>query len=381
MNRLVAIAAALLLVCATGFEIARQVEARSYSAGDYSPPDGAVVTYFPALEAEQGQPLVVSGSIEAGFMRPFLLAFQRRSPTLSIAYIQARNDALLKRALAACKRHEREADIYLTSSTDHLVRLANENCAADLPSAIGEAAPAQASWRNEVVAFTVEPAVFAFSRNAPRPLPSSHIALLDWLRRLPKGNRIGTYDIEASADGYDLAASDSRQDALYGRLLEGLGRSEIRLYCCSNVMVDAVDRREIVFAYNVQLSYAYKAQRAGSRIAVVLPNDYQALQTLSFMLPKHPRDPVTALKLAKFLVSSEARMIARRNLVPPGIPPSQAEAQADQLLSQASVTPLLLSLQDSARREHLIREWREAISPVRSGIKQLPLNLEASFAR
>lgn len=370
MKRLLLLAAALVVLCGAGLEIARHVEAQSYPAGNYSPPDGAVVTYFPAREAEQGPPLVVSGSIEAGFMRPFLLAFQRHNPALSIAYIQARNDALLDRALAACKRHERAADIYLTSSTDHLVRLANENCAADLPSAIGDAAPAQASWRNEVVAFTVEPAVFVFSRNARQPLPSSHIALLDWLRAPPKGNRIGTYDIEASADGYDLAASDSRQDALYGRLLEGLGRSDMRLYCCSNVMVDAVDRREIVFAYNVQLSYAYKAQRAGSRITVILPNDYQALQTLSFMLPKHSRDPDTALKLAQFLVSGEARAIARRNLAPPRLSSHLAIAQADQLLAQASVTPLLLSLQDRARRAHLVREWREAIGPARSGLKR-----------
>lgn len=366
MKRLLAFAAALVVLCGAGFEVARQVDARSSSAADYSPPEGTVVTYFPAREAERGPPLVVSGSIEAGFMRPFLLAFQRHNPALSIAYIQARNDALLARALAACKRHERAADVYLTSSTDHLVRLANEDCAADLPSAIGEAAPAQASWRNEVVAFTVEPAVFVFSRNAPRPLPSSHIGLLDWLRRLPRGNRIGTYDIEASADGYDLAASDSRQDALYGRLLEGLGRSDIRLYCCSNVMVDAVDRREIVFAYNVQLSYAYKAQRAGSRITVVLPNDYQALQTLSFMLPKDSRDPGTALKLAQFLVSHEARVIARRNLMPPRMSSRRAVVHADQLLAQASVTPLLLSLQDRARRAHLVSEWREAIDPAES---------------
>lgn len=302
-------------------------------------------------------------------MRPFLLAFQRHNPRLSIAYIQSRNDALLDRALTACHRRERTADIYLTTSTDHLMRLANENCATPLPSEIGQAAPAQASWRDEVVAFTVEPAVFVFSRELRQPLPASHIALLDWLRGLPKDRaRVGTYDIEASADGYDLAASDSHQDALYGRLLEGLGRSDVRLYCCSNVMVDAVDRQEILFAYNVQLSYAYRAQRAGSRISVVLPNDYQALQTLSFMLPKHARDQVTALKLAEFLVSDEVRAIARRNLVPPGVSSTLATAQADQLLAQASVTPLLLSLQDRARREHLVQEWREAIGPVRSGV-------------
>jgi len=370
MKRRIAWIGVVALLCSLGVATTRHIATRADPTGAYSPPAGALVTYLPARN-EQGLPLVISGSIEAGFMRPFLLAFQQHNPARAIVYIQSRNDALLDHALTACRGEERTADIYLTSSTDHLVRLANENCALDLPSAIGQAAPARASWRNQVVAFTVEPAVFVFSRRLGDPLPSSHIALLDWLRRLPKGvARVGTYDIEASADGYDLAASDSHQDALYGRLLEGLGRSDIRLYCCSNVMVDAVDRSEILFAYNVQLSYAYKAQRAGSRITVTLPNDYQALQTLSFMVPKRPRDPVTALKLAQFLVSDEARAIARRNLVPPGMESSRAIVRADQLLAQASVTPLLLSLQDRARREHLVREWREAIGPGRSGVKR-----------
>jgi iron(III) transport system substrate-binding protein len=368
MRRLRAIIGAAALLLGIGGAVAFHVASNRVPEGDYSPPAGALVTYLPADEDDQGVPLVISGSIEAGFMRPFLLAFQRHNPRLSLVYIQSRNDALLERALWACQQRELTADIYLTSSTDHLVRLANENCAATLPSAIGQAAPAKASWRDQVVAFTVEPAVFVFSRELEGPLPPSHIALLDWLRGLPSDRaRVGTYDIETSADGYDLAASDSNQDALYGRLLEGLGRSDIRLYCCSNVMVDALDRREILFAYNVQLSYAYKAQRAGSRITIILPDDYQALQTLSFMLPNRARDPESALRLAQFLVSDEARTIARKNLVPPGMMPEQAAAQADRLLAQASVTPLLLSLQDRARREHLIHEWREAITPVRSG--------------
>jgi ABC-type Fe3+ transport system substrate-binding protein len=244
------------------------------------------------------------------------------------------------------------------------MRLANEDCAQSLPAAIGAAAPGQAQWRDQVVAFTVEPAVFVFARPAmaTESFPASHIALLEWLRQLPQGSdRVGTYDIEESADGYNFAASDSRQPSLYGRLLEGLGRSDVRLYCCSNVMVDAVDRGEIRFAYNVQLSYAYAAQRAGSRISVVVPSDYQALQTVSLMLPKGARTPSAATRLAAFLVSGEARAIARRDLAPPGQPQAVAAARADELLAKASVTPLLLSLQDHARRERLIHEWRQAI--------------------
>ena len=366
MKRLAAILAVIALT-ASVMLVAREWRRPGGGTGDFMPPDGATVTYFPAQKDGSGVPLIVSGSIEAGFMRPFLLAFQKHYPLLPIAYIQTRSGAFLSRSLEACHRGELTADVYLTSSTDHLVRLANENCAETLPSSVARAAPGQAAWRDEVVAFTVEPAAFVFARRDFRPagpLPSNHMALLEWLRRLDgRHNRVGTYDIEASADGYDFAASDSRQTAIYGRLLESLSRTDIRLYCCSNVMVDAVDRGEILFAYNVQLSYAYASQRAGSRIVVIVPDDYQALQTLSLMVPKGARSPKDAVRLAAFLVSDEARTIARKDLSPPGASPAAAAAYADQLLAQANVTPVLLSLQDRSRRQHMITEWRAAVHP------------------
>lgn len=331
----------------------------------FTPPDGAKVTYLPALQREVGLPLVISTPTEASFMRPFLRAFQRHNPSTAIAYIQSRSGAFLDQALNSCHRDEPAADIYISASTDQLMRLANENCAQSLPASIGAAAPGQAHWRDQVVAFTVEPAVFVVSKygtSGAGPVPDSHIDLLTWLRRLPGGQvRVGTYDIEESADGYNFAASDSRQAALYGRLLEGLGRAHARLYCCSNVMVDAVDRGEIRFAYNVQMSYAYAAQRAGSRISVVVPGDYQALQTVSLMVPNGARSPSLGARLAAFLVSDEARALARRDLMPPGQPTAIATARANDMLAKASVTPLLLSLQDQARRRHLIHEWRQAI--------------------
>jgi iron(III) transport system substrate-binding protein len=310
-------------------------------------------------------PLVLSASLDPGFIRPFLLGFQRHNPAISIAYIQSRSGAFFDRALESCHQAELSADLYLSASTDQLMRLANGNCALSLPASISAAAPAGAEWRNQVVAFAVEPAAFVFARSAAesgKALPANHVALLEWLRLLAKDeHRIGTYDIEESAEGYDFAASDSRQASLYGRLLEGLGRADARLYCCSNVMVDAVDRGEILFAYNVQLSYAYAAQRAGSRISVVVPDDFQALQTLSMMVPKGARTPELASKFAAYLVSAEAQDLIRANLAPPGQSSAAAAAFADQLLKKASVTPLLLSLQDQARRAKLIREWREAI--------------------
>ncbi|HVJ04006.1 MAG TPA: substrate-binding domain-containing protein [Sphingomonas sp.] len=376
MKRRLILAAALAFALAAALMAWFLLRAPAVRQGHFDPPDGAIVTYFPAREPTEELPLVISSSMDAGFMRPFLLAYQRHYPRATIVYLQSRSNAFLESALDACHRSGQAADIYLTASTDHLVRLANENCAQTLPSSIGAAAPARAAWRDQVVAFTVEPAAFVFGRRStelPGPMPTNHSQLLEWLRRLPQvRGRIGGYDIEASADGYNFAAADSRQMVIYGRLLEALGRASTRLYCCSNVMVDAVDRGEILFAYNVQLSYAYAAQRAGSRIQVVLPDDFQSLQTVSLMVPRSARSPAAATSLAAFLVSDEARRIALHDLAPPDQPNGKAGPQAEQLLAQASVTPLLLSLQDRARRTRLIREWREAIAKSASPVDRAP---------
>ena len=362
---IIAVVVCALALCGTALLLLSQ-HGLDKRDGYYLPPDGAIVTYFPAKDHSVGRPLVIGAATEAGFIRPFIREFQTQNPKVAVAYIDATSVAFFQRAGAACRNGERTADIYLTSSTDDLVRLANDGCAMKLPRAVAEAAPAGAQWRHEVAAFTVEPAVFVYGQRflSTQTVPQSHIQLVDWLRdRQDIHGRVGTYDIETSADGYNFAASDSHQTALYGRLIEGMGRGGVRTFCCSNVMVDTVDRGDIVFAYNVQMSYAYAAQRAGSRIGVVLPSDYQAIQTRSIMLPRGGRDQKTAIAFAKFLTSAEGRVVARGQLMNPHLPASTASVMADKLLGQASVTPLLLSLRDQARHSRMVQEWRQAISP------------------
>ena len=356
--------AALLLAVAGLTGLLKSSGGNRTGSATYVPPDGAIVTYFGARMAEAGRPLVIGASTDAGAMRPFILAFQAQHPQTAIAYIDASGSAFLTRAAAACEGGSTVPDLYLSASTDQLVRLANDGSAQPLPQAIAAAAPAGAAWRNEVVAFTVEPAAFVYGSRLLnlQAVPKNHVQLIDWLRNLQgEPGKIGTYDIEASSDGYGFTAADARQPALYGRLLESLGRAGVRTYCCSNVMVDAVDRGEILFAYNVQLSYAYAAQRAGSRIQVVLPTDYQGIQTRSVMIPRGARDPEDAIALVRFLTSAAGRAIARVQLMAPAVASQPAAAMADALLDQASVSPQSLSLQDQARRTRLIHEWRQGI--------------------
>ena len=332
--------------------------------GAYVVPQGTTITRFPAAGGQaMPRALVIEAATDVSFMRPFIAAYQRRRPDVAVTYIDSISTALLGRARHACAADAPTADLYLSVSSDHLVLLANEDCALALP-ANASAAPSDAQWRSEVAAFTVEPAVFVYGTQRLRAseVPHSHAALIVWLRANPgKYGRIGTYDIKESGTGYNFAADDARQHATYGRLLEGFSRMGMRTYCCSNTMLDALERGEIDFAYNVQMSYAYAARRAGRQIGVILPNDYQAVQTRSMMIPRGAHDPALAGDFASFLNSSAGRDLARRQLMEPGVSEPKAAATAELLLDRAVVSPLLLALQDQALRARALSEWRQAM--------------------
>ena len=339
----------------------------------FTPARDVTVSFFPATDGVVHQPLVIAGSSDISTLVPYIRAFQSANGGTAIAYLRSSGAALLDRALQACRAEERTADLYLSSSIDHLLLLANENCALKLGTDVDETSPPSAQWRGEVLAFTAEPAVFVYSRHAlaDAEVPRSHVELINWLRQpgRPKG-RIGTFDIEVSGSGYNFAADDARQSTMYGRILESLGRAGTRSYCCSLAMIDALDRGEIDFAYNVQMSYAYAAQRSGSRVGVIVPRDYVAVQNRSVMIPKGARDPAAGRNFARFLVSPSGRAISRTQLMEPSVPKERAEVKAEGLLDQVAVSPVLLKLQDRALRERMIREWHQAVPSVRPTVSE-----------
>lgn len=324
-------------------------------------------TAFPAHARGGARLLTIEAATDVSFMRPFIEAFQRDHPQVAVQYVDTLTSELLTRARVACGRADATPDLYLSISTDHLVELANAGCAATAPKKIAAQAPAWAQWRREVFAFSLEPAVFVYDKRrlSPAEVPRNHLQLVETLRADPQRWRghVGTYDIEQSGPGYNYASFDARQAAIYGRLIESFGRSQVKTYCCSNVMVDAVARGEILLAYNVQLSYAYAGQRAGQDVGVVLPSDYQAIQTRTVMVTRDARDPADAFAFVQFLVSPRGQAIARAQVAPPSRATTLGAMSDTERASQAQVNASLLSLRDTARRASFIEEWRRAVRP------------------
>jgi iron(III) transport system substrate-binding protein len=328
----------------------------------YAVPPNAIVTQFPALAGER-QRLVIEAATDVSFMRPLIAQFQKQYPEVSVTYEDGLSTDVLARALAACRTRTNIPDLYLSVATDHLVRLANDGCGQRAADDV--AVSPLREWRHEVFAFALEPAVFAYNRTllADRDAPPSHVALINALRSNPQywNARIGTYDIRKSGIGYNYAEFDSRESSLYGRLIESLGRSHVQLYCCSNDMVRSVEAGGVVLAYNVQLSYALAAQRANPDVGIVVPSDFQAVQTRSVLIPAGADHLEVAKRFVDFLQSSAANAITSALLTSPARGTTASFIPSDRLLNQANVSSALLRLQDPARRDAFTHEWLQAI--------------------
>lgn len=366
MKRQAAIGAMVLLVAVALAALGFVLWPQGNVLGPSPPATGGVVSRFSAPRTERSV-LTIEAATDVSFMRPFILDFQAINPDVTVVYVDFISSGQFARAQRACARRLATADLYLTVSTDSLVKLANDGCAATLPKWLTGSLPAWAQWRRNVVAFSLEPAVFIYNTQAipAERAPKDHLQLIEMLRADPQTwrGRIGTYDIEASGSGYVYASVDAHQTATYGRLIESFGRSEIRTYCCSNTMADAVARREILFAYNVQMSYAAAAQRAGKPIGVILPNDYQAILTRSVMMTRDARHREQAIAFIQYLTSARGQKIAAEQLAPLGGPTLGRNIPTNGQLSPIAVGPVLLGLADEARRSRFIKEWTNAIAP------------------
>lgn len=364
MKRFLALAVALLVLTIGGWLLWRP-HLQPVRA-PYPRPAFGVQTTFPA-KAAPARLLTIEAATDVSFMRPFIEAFQRAYPQVAVQYVDTLSSELLAHASQACAQADATPDLYLSIATDHLVQLANEGCARAAPKTVAALAPRWAQWRREVIAFSIEPAVFVYDtrRFRPEEAPRSHLALVEALRLNPDvwRGRIGTYDIEQSGPGYNYASFDSRQASLYGRLIESFGRSQVRTYCCSNVMVDAVRRGEILLAYNVQLSYAYAAQRVSSHVGVVLPSDYQSVQARSVMITRDARNRADAVAFVRFLVSAHGHQIAEAQITPPEGGATVGTVSETERAGQIAVNPSQLALRDTARRRRFIEEWRRAVRP------------------
>lgn len=331
-------------------------------------------SFFPANKTEK-QRLQINGAMDTTVLAPLIRDFQTLRPEIAVSYSDLVTNDLYEMAEAACSRKTAFGDIILSSSVDHLVRLANDGCARAYTTQHIAKVAEWTQWRHEVYGFTFEPAVLVYNSDYVKPeeMVSSHGDLADLLRRKHEYyfRRVGTYDLRTSGIGYLLAFLDVQQaSATYGRLLESMSRTESVLYCCNNDVLSRLESGDLYIGYNILGSYAYAAQKRNPKLRITMMRDYTHILSRGALLPRYGSNHRLGESFLDYLLSPRGKVIALQNGISfpwDGVPPPDIDAPASLLSSGVGrpirIGPSLLAAQDQMRRQRFIRDWQDTMLP------------------
>jgi ABC-type Fe3+ transport system substrate-binding protein len=327
---------------------------------------------FPAAEVPGSKTLTIYSATDLPVFEPVIRAFQEAAPDVAVHYVEFETNPLHETISTACLEGRMPADLVISSAIDLQVKLVNDGCAARYAAPWLEQVPDWARWRAELFGLTYEPAVIAYARPAfdPAEVPRTRFDLIDLLRGQGERfrGRVGTYDIEVSGVGYILATADSQQAGTFGRLVESLGRANVRTYCCSARMLDDLESQELLVAYNVLGSYAIDRVAAGADIGIVLPQDYTLVVSRAAFIPRGAGNGDVARRFLDFAYSPDGRRtLTQAHLfnVIDGFdhlrraPEIALEAQPP--IRPVALDPTLLVGLDRQKRQLMLEYWDKAV--------------------
>lgn len=304
----------------------------------------------------QGEPLIVLSTGDLDVFAPVIEAFQRRNPAVGVRYVAVGSTDLFDAVEGGGA-----FDIAISSAMDLQTKLVNDGFARVHRSGDTTSLPEWARWRDQLFAFTQEPAVTILSARAldGLPTPQNRQDLVRIMRDHPERfrGRVGTYDVRTSGLGYLFATQDARQSEVFWRMAEVMGGLGVRLYCCSSPMIEAVESGELALAYNVLGSYVSGATDGG---AIILPlSDYTHIMLRTAFIPTTAAQPDAAGEFLDFLVSTQTRNLIATET---GLPPIDETAfSTNPNLQPIRLGPGLMVYLDQLTRRNFIEEWVAAM--------------------
>ncbi|HHG90633.1 MAG TPA: ABC transporter substrate-binding protein [Devosia sp.] len=311
--------------------------------------------YFAAVDGSSE--ITIMSTADLSVFAPLVRGFQNRNPRVSVRYVVLSSAELYSAVLAG----EAAPDLVISSAMDLQTKLANDGFAQPFRSQATETLPAWARWRDELFAFTLEPAVLILSKPAfaDLPRPKTRQDLIELLRDNPERfkNRIGTYDLRTSGLGYLFGTQDTRQSETFWRLSEVMGALQTRLYCCSGQMIEDVRSGELALAYNVLGSYADAQDE--SNVDIVLLEDYTSVMMRTALIPNSAKNAQLAGTFINYLLSTDGRALLRAEIGPG--PLDTDTFSSEQNLRPIRLGPGLLVYLDQLKRQSFLRAWASAI--------------------
>ncbi len=308
--------------------------------------------------AETGRLRIVS-TADIDVFEPIILAFQQEHPGIAVDYTVASSAEVMN----AIYKEGESFDLAISSAMDLQTKLANDGYAHTYQSAVTATLPEWAKWRDQLFAFTQEPAVLVVSDQAFRdiPLPTTREDLIELLRDHPEQfqGRIGTYDVRTSGLGYLFATQDSRNTGSYWRLTELMGRLDTKLYCCSGQMITDIAEGRLAFAYNVLGSYASSRLKDTPGIRIVPFNDFLSVMLRTALIPKTAENPEAGGVMVDFLAALNTRPDLTRQT---GLPPISSDiGDLSNAMRPIRLGPGLLVFLDRLQRDTFLRSWSSSM--------------------
>lgn len=326
---------------------------------------------FPAVGKETAV-LTIRAVADISAIEPMIRDFQQSRPGITVDFTDYLTNELYDLLAAQCASGEVMADIVISSSVDHIAKLANDGCAQSYSSPDTGRIPDWAKWRDEVFGFTFEPAVIVYNRKlvAEADIPRTHHDLAELLRTKPEvyDGKIGTYDIEKSGIGYLFAFFDTQQSNIFGRLLESFGRSRAALRCCTGELLTRIEQGELLIGYNLIGSYAYGRYKAGAPIGIVMPRDYTLVLSRTAMIPAKAGRADLGKQFLDYLVSDRGQAVAADKSFffsfdrpfPPGVDAVDPGAGSG-VYRPIVIGPALLATLDQQNRRRFLSEWKASM--------------------
>jgi iron(III) transport system substrate-binding protein len=329
-------------------------------------------TRYPAPDTGS-QEMVIYSTLDSRLAATLIAAFQVGHPDVTVRYEDLLASDIAARVIAETDAGQASADFLFSSAMDLQLKLANDGYGQEVSVATARDWPAWAKWQDTAFALTFEPAVLVYHKPSfPDGPPQSRLDLLDWLAKAPESltGRIGTYDIERSAVGYLFAARDAEHFPDIWSLLRAMGKAGLQTFPTSQDIIDRVADGRLVLGYNILGSYAADQARLAPDIGFVLLRDYTVVVSRVALVPRAAASPELGRAFLAFLMSAEGQTLLSEQLRLPSVSlevsgaGSGAAMQAalgDQL-RPVPVSPGVLVYLDQAKRQRLLRLWRDALA-------------------
>jgi iron(III) transport system substrate-binding protein len=328
----------------------------------FSQPGAFMSTPAPAPSAAEDR-LVIYSAAEKKYCTGLLEGFNVSHPGIEVEFVFGISTALHERYLAELAADRPAADVLWSSAMDLQMQLVLAGNALPYASAEAAGLPGGAVYRDMAYVTTTEPLVTLVNRmRFDARLPAGSLAeIAAALESDAEGlrGRVAAYDIERNGLGFLALLHESRREARFEAFMRALAACGPEVFGSTPPLVEAVASGRAALAYHVLGSYAARAVRHHSSLAIAASNAPALAVSRVAIISRRAPHPEAARLFLDYLLSRDGQ----RRLGGAGLYPVRQDTGAGDLPGVHAIAPIRIdgsfeALLDAGNRRALLSRWR-----------------------